>query len=131
MPVELGAAKAVMGTAGMSLVSESVWLKKPFFGIPIKNEYEQTVNAMTVQRLRFGDFSEEPTHGQIEHFLSNLATYRRSLEDYRFDPDAAARKLLELIAALPASNRARWADRPGGVGVTGPSGDPRPCASAP
>ncbi len=94
---ELGACKAVMGTTGMSLTSEAVWLKKPFFGIPLKNEFEQLWNARVIQRLGFGDFSEEPTKDEVERFLGDLDGYRRSLEGYRFDSDAAGQKLLELI----------------------------------
>jgi uncharacterized protein (TIGR00661 family) len=101
MPAELGDCKAVMGTAGLSLISEAVWLKKPFFGIPLKNEFEQTMSAMAVKQMGFGDFSEDPTKEQIQQFLGNLDGYRRSLGEYRFDPGAAARKLLELIAAKP------------------------------
>jgi uncharacterized protein (TIGR00661 family) len=110
MPAELGESKAVMGTAGLSLISEAVWLKKPFFGVPLKNEFEQTVSAMVVKQLNFGDFSENPSKEQIKRFFANLDGYRRSLAEYRFDPDAAAKKLLELIAVTadrsqPASRR--------------------------
>ena len=101
MPAELADSKAVMGTAGLSLISEAVWLKKPFFGVPLKNEFEQTASAMAIKRMGFGDFSEDPSREQIERFLANLDDYRRPLEEYRFDPDAAGRKLLELIATMP------------------------------
>ncbi len=97
MPGELGACKAVMGTTGMSLMSEAVWLKKPFFGIPLKNEFEQTWNATRIRQSNFGDFSEEPTKEAVDHFFRHLNEYRRSLEEYRFDADAAGEKLLELI----------------------------------
>jgi uncharacterized protein (TIGR00661 family) len=98
---ELGACKAVMGTTGMSLTSEALWLKKPFFGVPLKNEFEQMWNATMVKRLDFGDFSEEPTRYAIDHFLRHLGDYRRSLDSYRFDSDEAGRTLLELIERLP------------------------------
>lgn len=100
MPAELADSKAVMGTAGLSLISEALWLKKPFFGIPLKNEFEQTVSAITIKQLGYGDFSEDPSKEQIQRFLANLGDYRRSLEQYRFDPDAAAKKLLELMDPL-------------------------------
>jgi uncharacterized protein (TIGR00661 family) len=100
MPEELSACKAVMGTAGMSLMSEAVWLKKPFFGIPLKNEFEQMWNAVLIRQSNFGDFSEEPTKAAVDHFFQRMNEYRRSLEDYRFDPDAAGKKLLELIEGI-------------------------------
>jgi uncharacterized protein (TIGR00661 family) len=94
---ELGACKAVMGTAGMSLISEATWLKKPFFGIPLQNEFEQMWNATMVRRANFGTFSEVPTKEDVVGFFRHLDDYRSSLEQYHFDPDAAANKLLELI----------------------------------
>jgi len=97
MSGEIGACKAVMGTAGMSLISEAVWLKKPFFGIPVKNEFEQMWNATLIRQSNFGDFSEEPTKEAVDHFFRHLDEYRRSLEEYRFDADAAVTKLLEVI----------------------------------
>ena len=97
MPGELAASRAVMGTAGMSLVSEAVWLKKPFFGVPLKNEFEQRWNAMQLRAADFGDFAEEPTRAEIDRFFARLVDHRRALESYRYDPDAAGAKLLELI----------------------------------
>jgi uncharacterized protein (TIGR00661 family) len=113
MPAEMGESKAVMGTAGLSLIAEAVWLKKPFFGVPLKNEFEQTVSAMAVKRLNFGDFSENPSKEQIEQFLANLDGYRNSLKAYQFDADAAAKKLLELIAVTSGRNQpaTRWFTR--------------------
>ena len=104
MPAELGASKAVMGTAGLSLISEALWLKKPFFAIPLKNEFEQMVSAMAVRRLGFGDFAEEPSPEQIKQFFANLAPYRESLRNFHFDPDAAANKLIELVASVASEN---------------------------
>jgi uncharacterized protein (TIGR00661 family) len=102
---ELGACKAVMGTTGMSLMSEAVWLKKPFFGIPLQNEFEQRWNASMIQRAGFGDFAEEPTKEAVSGFFRHLDDYRRSLEQYNFDPDAAGKKLLELIEQKPGRGR--------------------------
>jgi uncharacterized protein (TIGR00661 family) len=97
MPDELSACKAVMGTTGMSLLPEAIWLKKPFFGIPLKNEFEQRWNATQIRQAHFGDFAEEPTPEAVDHFFRQLDDYRRSLAEFRFDADAAGQKLLELI----------------------------------
>ena len=97
MPGELAASRAVMGTAGMSLVSEAVWLRKPFFGVPLKNEFEQHWNARQMREADFGDFAEEPSRAEIELFFARLDRHRRALQDYRYDADAAGAKLLELI----------------------------------
>jgi len=84
------------------VISEAVWPEKAFFRNPLKNEFEQTMSAMAVKQMGFGDFFRGSHKGtEFQQFLGNLDGYRRSLGEYRFDPDAAARKLLELIAATP------------------------------
>lgn len=102
MPSEFAAARAVIGTAGMSLISEAIWLRKPFFAVPLKNEYEQTWNARRIRELGFGDFSENPSPPDLDRFFARQAEYRQSIEARRFDPDAATRRLLELVDDLPA-----------------------------
>jgi uncharacterized protein (TIGR00661 family) len=116
---ELGSCKAVMGTTGMSLLSEAVWLKKPFFGIPLPNEYEQRWNASVLRRANFGDFSERPTKEAVGGFFHRLDDYRRSLDDYRFDPDAAGRKLLELVERQPERRSGGLAAREPGLSSPG------------
>jgi uncharacterized protein (TIGR00661 family) len=106
MPRELAGAKAAIGTSGLSFITEAVWLKKPFFGVPLKNEFEQTASALFVQEAGWGDFSEQPSLGQLAAFLANLENHRRALAEFRFDPAAAGRALLELanqaLAGAPA-----------------------------
>ena len=113
MPGELGECNAVMGTAGMSLISEAVWLKKPFFGIPLKNEFEQLWNAMLIRRSNFGDFSEEPSKAEVDRFFRTLNDYRSSLDAYQFDADAAGEKILELVGRKRAPERKGLAARDG------------------
>jgi uncharacterized protein (TIGR00661 family) len=105
MPAELGAARAVIGTAGMSLVSEAVWLQKPMFAVPLKGEFEQTVNALSIRARGFVDFAEEPTADDFARFFGRLDGYRRTLAAYRYDPDAALRTLVEVIASMERGNR--------------------------
>ena len=96
MPKELAGCKAAIGTSGLSFISEAIWLKKPFFGVPLKNEFEQTANAIFIKEAGLGTFSEQPARVEIEGFLLSLDRYRAALAEFRFDPDAAGRALLAL-----------------------------------
>jgi uncharacterized protein (TIGR00661 family) len=96
MPRELAGAKAVIGTSGLSFITEAVWLKKPFFGVPLKNEFEQTANAIFMKEAGLGDFSERPSRENLSAFLGNLPGFRAALAEFRFDPDGAGKALLEL-----------------------------------
>jgi uncharacterized protein (TIGR00661 family) len=109
MPRELAGCKAAMGTSGLSFIAETIWLQKPFFGVPLKNEFEQTANSLFIKETGLGDFSESPTREEVEGFFRGLEGYRAPLEGFRFDPDAAGHALLELAESLlaPTGNPAR------------------------
>jgi uncharacterized protein (TIGR00661 family) len=96
MPRELANCKAALGTSGLSFLTEAIWLKKPCFAVPLKNEFEQMANALFLREAGLGDFSEQPGRPEIEGFLQNLPGYRAALAEFRFDPDAAGKALLEL-----------------------------------
>ncbi|HLP80122.1 MAG TPA: glycosyltransferase family protein [Acidobacteriota bacterium] len=67
----LAKCKAVIATAGLSLASEIVILGKPIFCIPEKNDFEQYLNAITVERENFGtwSYSNKITIEKLNDFL--------------------------------------------------------------
>jgi uncharacterized protein (TIGR00661 family) len=96
MPQELAGCKAAIGTSGLSFITEAIWLKKPFFGVPLKGEFEQTANSLFIREAGLGDFAERPSRAEVEGFLAGLTAFRGALAEFRFDPDAAGKALLEL-----------------------------------
>jgi uncharacterized protein (TIGR00661 family) len=96
MPQELAGCKAAIGTSGLSFITEAIWLKKPFFGVPLKGEFEQTANSIFIKEAGLGDFAEEPSREKVEGFLARLKGHREALAEFQFDPDAAGKALLEL-----------------------------------
>lgn len=105
MPRELAGCKAVMGTSGLLLIAEAVWLRKPFFGVPLKNEFEQTANSLFIKEAGLGDFSERPSREEVEGFFRKLGDFRAALAEFRFNPDAAGQALLELADGRLARER--------------------------
>lgn len=77
---DLSKAKAVIATAGFSLLSEALYLKKPYFAIPLVAQFEQTANALFLKNSGFGDYSEKPTCAELEHFISHLKMYQKNLD---------------------------------------------------
>ncbi|MCK4798201.1 MAG: hypothetical protein KAT05_12530 [Spirochaetes bacterium] len=74
--------KAVISTAGNTLITEALFLKKPFFGISLEGNFEQRLNLYMLEKSGFGDgckiseFSEE----HIRHFFDNLEKYQKRLK---------------------------------------------------
>jgi len=82
---ELSSCRAIIATAGFTLMGEALYLRKPYFALPLKGQFEQTFNALFLKDAGYGDFSESPTIEEIERFLGELPKYRAKLRSYRYD----------------------------------------------
>jgi uncharacterized protein (TIGR00661 family) len=94
---DLANCKAVIGTAGFSLMAESLFLKKPFFAIPLKGQFEQTLNAILLKQEGYGDYSENPRKKDVKRFLATLPKYEKKLEGYKMNPDEALDVLEKIL----------------------------------
>ena len=100
---DLAGAKAVIANAGFSLVSEALYLGKPYLAMPVKNQFEQTFNAYYVDKLGYGAWWQELGKEQIESFLFNLPVYTENLQSYpRAGNGAILAKLDELVRNFTA-----------------------------
>ncbi|MDP2946677.1 MAG: glycosyltransferase family protein [Nanoarchaeota archaeon] len=92
--------KFVIGTSGFCLISESIFLKKPYLAIPIKGHFEQMLNAILLRNSKFGDFSDELTKKKVLSFLKNLEHYKKNLENYNSDQKKIFRVIDERIKEI-------------------------------
>jgi uncharacterized protein (TIGR00661 family) len=103
---DLAGTKAVIANTGFSLVSEALYLGKPYLAMPVKNQFEQTFNAYYVDKLGYGAWWKELGKEQIESFLFNLPLYAENLQSYpRAGNGALLAKLDELIRTFTAKGR--------------------------
>jgi uncharacterized protein (TIGR00661 family) len=77
---DLANSKAVIANAGFSLISESLYLKKPYLALPVKSQFEQTINAIYIEKLGYGEFHQELNSVVIEDFIANINYYRLNIE---------------------------------------------------
>ena len=82
----LASAKAVVLGGGFSFISEAIYLKKPILSVPLKNHYEQCINAHYVQKQGFGKYYVSPTANEVRQFMKLLPTYKKKLASYDFNP---------------------------------------------
>jgi uncharacterized protein (TIGR00661 family) len=98
---DLAGARAVIANAGFSLVSEALHLGKPYLAIPVRNQFEQTLNAYYVDKLGYGAWWKELSREKIDSFLFNLPVYTENLQSYpRAGNGALLAKMDELISTL-------------------------------
>ncbi len=84
---ELERCKCIVATAGFSLISEALYLNKPYFALPLKGQFEQVFNAIVIKKSGYGDYSKEIDAKEIEEFLKNLETYKKNIEAFEFRGD--------------------------------------------
>ncbi len=97
---DLSQCKAIIATTGFSLIADAIYLKKPYFGVPLKRQFEQTHNGHFIRDSGFGECSETVTREALLGFLGRLPLYRESLSRYHLDPAEQERTLLALLSKV-------------------------------
>jgi len=69
---DLASCRGVIASAGFSLISECMHLKKPMCLLPLAGQYEQIINAHYVQKLGLGISSEELDEATLARFLTEI-----------------------------------------------------------
>ena len=95
---DLANCRAVIANAGFSLISEALYLRKPYLAWPVKRQFEQVFNAYYIAKMDYGAYWDELNKERVESFLFNVDLYRDKLATYpRADNYALLAKLEELI----------------------------------
>jgi uncharacterized protein (TIGR00661 family) len=105
---DLAGCKAIIANAGFSLVSEALYLGKPYLAVPVEHQFEQIFNAYFLDKEGYGAFWEELTREKVESFLFNLPVFQAKLAGYeRHDNSMLLNKLDQLIAEYAGKKRAQ------------------------
>ncbi|MCU0913673.1 MAG: hypothetical protein MUC88_03810 [Planctomycetes bacterium] len=70
---DLAAARGVIASAGYSLLSECLYLRKKMLLLPLAGQYEQRVNARYIEALGLGLWSKRMDAAIVARFLEGLA----------------------------------------------------------
>jgi uncharacterized protein (TIGR00661 family) len=69
---DLASSRGVIASAGFSLISESMYLKKKMLLLPLAGQYEQIVNAHYIQKLGLGLSAKKLDEPVLAKFLDEL-----------------------------------------------------------
>ena len=104
---DLASCKAVMATAGFTLMTESFYLRKPYLALPMRGQFEQELNAFWMAKLNYGLNLRRIRSEAVGNFLYRLPDFEKKLDDYRAADNSAIKdKLDELLENNCASARA-------------------------
>ena len=96
---DLAGCKGVIATAGFTLISEALYLGKPYLALPMQGQFEQQLNGFQLANLGYGKSADEPSAESIGDFLYRLPDYAERLQEYDGrDSSAIKAKLDELLA---------------------------------
>ena len=95
---DLASCKAVMATAGFTLMTESFYLHKPYLALPMRGQFEQELNAFWMAKLNYGINLKRIRSEAVGNFLYRLPDYEEKLNDYHaVDNKAIKAMLAELL----------------------------------
>jgi uncharacterized protein (TIGR00661 family) len=102
---DLANCKAIIATAGFTLMSEALYLKKPYLALPLHGQFEQTLNALFLKQAGFGDYSQTLKKQEIENFLNNLDKYKTKLRSYHPNYNLVFKSILNAINGTKSINK--------------------------
>ncbi len=76
---DLSSAKAVIANGGMSLIGEAIYLAKPMLSVPVREHFEQAMNARYLDALGFGMHGDLFDQETIGAFLKNIPRIKERL----------------------------------------------------
>lgn len=82
---DLASARAVIASAGFTLMGECVVLHKPLLAVPLEGQFEQVLNARYLEHLGYGAMAERVDTDSLQAFLAQCPEYERALEPYAHD----------------------------------------------
>jgi uncharacterized protein (TIGR00661 family) len=92
---DLASCKAVMATAGFTLMTESFYLGKPYLALPMRGQFEQEINGFLMAKLNYGINLRRVNADAIGNFLYRLPDFKRKLKDYPAQDNSLIKAKLE------------------------------------
>ena len=91
---DLATCKAVMATAGFTLLTEAFYLRKPYLALPMHGQFEQELNALLLAKLNYGVNLTRIRTEAVGNFLYRLPDFKNSLAAYRSEGNSAIKAML-------------------------------------
>jgi uncharacterized protein (TIGR00661 family) len=74
---DLASCKGIIATAGFTLISEALYLGKPYLAFPMEGQFEQQLNAHMLQQQGYGAKCTKPNQKELSAFFIIFLTLKR------------------------------------------------------
>jgi uncharacterized protein (TIGR00661 family) len=92
---DLVSCKAVIATAGFTLMTESLHLHKPYMALPMKGQFEQELNGLLLSDAGYGKNCRRTTDEAVGDFLYRIPDYEQRLAEYTTRDNSLIKKKLD------------------------------------
>jgi len=96
---DLASCKAIVATAGFTLISEALHLKKPYLAFPMQGQFEQRLNAHMLAKQGLGKQCLAPDIDAIAAFLYQLPELNDTLARYNGCGNQAIQQRIDALLA--------------------------------
>jgi UDP:flavonoid glycosyltransferase YjiC (YdhE family) len=72
----------VIATAGFTLMSEAMYLQKPYLAFPMQGQFEQQLNGLCLEQLGYGLNAARADQETLQRFFAGIPAYRSALQHY-------------------------------------------------
>jgi len=100
---DLASARAVVASAGFTLMGECVVMHKPLLAVPLQGQFEQVFNARYLAHLGYGAHADQVDEGSLGAFLTHTTDYEQALAGYTHDGNAALLAKLDELLDMAAA----------------------------
>lgn len=100
---DLRRCRGVVASAGYSLMSEAVYLRKPMLALPLAGQFEQEMNARYLERLGYGTAADALDEPALQRFLEREPLHAEALAGYAQDGNTVTLETVDRTLAELAS----------------------------
>lgn len=97
---DLANSGGVIANAGLTLMTEALYLGKPYLAVPVKSQFEQVLNAYNLEKEGYGKYWDELNRERVESFLFNEDRYRKNLKKYKKEDNSKILKKIDEILEI-------------------------------
>jgi uncharacterized protein (TIGR00661 family) len=96
---DLATARAVVANGGLSLLGEAIYLGKPIFSVPVRNQYEQVLNARYLEELGWGLAADRIEAKVLRLFLDETPKYAHRVAKHKQDGNRELYDVVDRVLA--------------------------------
>ena len=97
---DLASARGVITNGGFTVISESIYLRKPVLSVPIGNYFEQKLNGMILQEKQCGMMVKRLSRTTLRQFVGRHREFAEAAGRLSFDNAQLFSKLDSILASL-------------------------------